>query len=219
VRRFGSERWTTGTQPNQYRFAGEQIQAGIQYLRARYYDTSTGRFLSKDPAGPDYLAPQSLNPYVYVRNNPANLTDPTGLCIFGLPCPSKEDIEKVLKAVQFTTVITLDVVAISFSGVAALITDVSTVIGCVGGGPVGCMVGYARGRALSLNVYAIANAASFGSLMVGCSGHFTDEECSETLSLFIASLVYADPNAGLIIDIETLCHDLEVECIISWQSE
>jgi RHS repeat-associated protein len=80
---YGSFRSGSVPQPNEYRFAGEETQAGIQYLRARYYDTSTGRFLSKDPAAPDYRAPQSLNRFPYVRNNPINFTDPTGLTHMG----------------------------------------------------------------------------------------------------------------------------------------
>jgi RHS repeat-associated protein len=36
--------------PTEYGFAGQQTDpTGLQYLRARYYDPSTGRFLSRDP--------------------------------------------------------------------------------------------------------------------------------------------------------------------------
>jgi hypothetical protein len=41
--------------------------------RARYYDSSSGRFLSEDPAR------SSSNFYPYVRNNSVNGTDPRGL--------------------------------------------------------------------------------------------------------------------------------------------
>jgi RHS repeat-associated protein len=36
---------------------------------ARYYDPAMGRFLSADPAEPDYTDPQSLNRYSYTRKN------------------------------------------------------------------------------------------------------------------------------------------------------
>ena len=42
------------------------------YLRARYYDPTTGRFTSEDPAK------DGLNWYVYCGNNPINRWDPTG---------------------------------------------------------------------------------------------------------------------------------------------
>ena len=47
--------------------------SGTSYYRARYYDQSSGRFLSEDPAR------SSSNFYPYVRNNPGNGTDPRGL--------------------------------------------------------------------------------------------------------------------------------------------
>lgn len=44
--------------------------------RARYYDSSIGRFLSEDPFG----FGGGNNFYAYVANNPTDLTDPFGLC-------------------------------------------------------------------------------------------------------------------------------------------
>ena len=50
---------------------GEQNDPnGLEYLRARYYDSATGRFLSRDPLG---------GGYPYAGGNPANMLDPTGL--------------------------------------------------------------------------------------------------------------------------------------------
>ncbi len=45
----------------------------MAYLRARYYDQATGRFLGQDPL-------PFLQRYVYVGNNPANFVDPAGAC-------------------------------------------------------------------------------------------------------------------------------------------
>lgn len=47
----------------------------MYYLRARYYDTELGRFISEDPL--KFLA--GINHYVYVFNNPLNANDPSGL--------------------------------------------------------------------------------------------------------------------------------------------
>ena len=51
---------------------------GLYYLRARYYDPETGRFLSKDrvPGSADYPAAQ--HPYAYALNNPCSFVDPSG---------------------------------------------------------------------------------------------------------------------------------------------
>ncbi|MGB3055141.1 MAG: RHS repeat-associated core domain-containing protein, partial [Acidimicrobiales bacterium] len=57
-------------------------ETGYIYLRARHYDPVTGQFTTQDP-----LVAITEEPYGYVGGNPANRTDPTGLCVMGLPCP------------------------------------------------------------------------------------------------------------------------------------
>ena len=49
---------------------------GYVYLRNRWYDPQTGRFLSQDPIG---LA-GGVNLYAYAGNNPTSYSDPFGLC-------------------------------------------------------------------------------------------------------------------------------------------
>ncbi|GAA0927045.1 polymorphic toxin-type HINT domain-containing protein [Streptomyces thermoalcalitolerans] len=51
---------------------------GLIHLGAREYDPDTGRFISVDPVL-DLTDPQQMHGYVYGNNNPATLSDPTGL--------------------------------------------------------------------------------------------------------------------------------------------
>jgi RHS repeat-associated protein len=51
-------------------------------LRARWYDPATGCFTTRDPFPGFAVLPQTLHPYVYVNNNPVNLTDPSGKFAF-----------------------------------------------------------------------------------------------------------------------------------------
>jgi RHS repeat-associated protein len=70
---------TTGTPPAAYPFAfGGRVPiiGALEYFRSRFYDNSTGRFLSEDPLG---LAGSSTNLYQYVGNDPATSTDKVGL--------------------------------------------------------------------------------------------------------------------------------------------
>lgn len=65
---------------NPYGYAGEEYDedTGLIYLRNRYYDPELGRFISPDCILGILGDPQTLNAYVYVRNNPVNFIDPSG---------------------------------------------------------------------------------------------------------------------------------------------
>jgi RHS repeat-associated protein len=47
-------------------------ESDLQYMRARYYEPGTGRFVTQDPAR------QSVNWYVYCGNNPIRFVDSSG---------------------------------------------------------------------------------------------------------------------------------------------
>jgi hypothetical protein len=57
--------------------AGLVLEGVRKTYRARYYNPTTGRFLSEDPMG---FAGSGTNLYAYAKNNPINLKDPYGLC-------------------------------------------------------------------------------------------------------------------------------------------
>ena len=52
---------------------------GLLYIRARYYSTKRGRFITKDPTTGKDGDSQSLNRYIYALNNPVRLIDISGL--------------------------------------------------------------------------------------------------------------------------------------------
>ena len=71
---FGAVRAHTGGGASEFTYTGEQNDpTGLEYLRARYYDGATGRFLSEDPI-------PSSHSYSYVGSNPARFVDPAGAC-------------------------------------------------------------------------------------------------------------------------------------------
>ncbi len=73
---FGATATSGEASSNPAQFTGREADAtGLYYYRARYYDTTTQRFLSEDPL--DFAA-GDRNLYAYVLNDPVNLTDPTG---------------------------------------------------------------------------------------------------------------------------------------------
>ena len=77
---FGNLLKSTGSAKNYYRYCGEQFDetTGLYYLRARYMDTSTGRFISQDTYQGDINDPVSLHKYLYCSSNPVMNIDPSG---------------------------------------------------------------------------------------------------------------------------------------------
>jgi hypothetical protein len=61
----------------------------MQYLRARYYNPSTGTFNRLDPFAGNTQDPQSLHKYLYTHGDPIQGIDPRGLMIEGWPDPIK----------------------------------------------------------------------------------------------------------------------------------
>ncbi len=61
-----------------YTWTGREfdVETQLQFNRARYYDSTTGRWISQDPLGFDA---GDSNLYRYVNNRPTGVTDPSGL--------------------------------------------------------------------------------------------------------------------------------------------
>jgi len=68
---FGNLINSTGSTPNVYLFAGEQYDPalGLYYNRARYLNTTTGRFWSMDTFEGRTKDPRSLHKYSYVSGS------------------------------------------------------------------------------------------------------------------------------------------------------
>jgi len=77
---FGKQTGSTGSITNPFQYTGREFdtETSLYYYRARYYDPTSGRFISEDPLGWD-VGP---NYYSYVDNSPLFLLDPSGLA----PC-------------------------------------------------------------------------------------------------------------------------------------
>jgi RHS repeat-associated protein len=77
---FGNVLNHTGTTPNNYLYRGEQFDPdlGLYYLRARYYNPQTGRFMSRDPEDGKPWDPRTLHKYLYAGGDPVNRIDPSG---------------------------------------------------------------------------------------------------------------------------------------------
>ena len=77
---FGVEKNISDIDTNVFRYCGEYFdtETGTIYLRARYYNPTTGRFISRDSFVGKKSDPLSLNLYTYCANNPVRYIDPSG---------------------------------------------------------------------------------------------------------------------------------------------
>jgi RHS repeat-associated protein len=87
---YGAVRSSTGTSTSKHKFVGclghmSEDETGLIYMRARYMDPVTGRFVSEDPEK------TGANWFAYCADNPVNLIDSNG--------KSFEQVCKVLAAV------------------------------------------------------------------------------------------------------------------------
>ncbi|NID17236.1 RHS repeat domain-containing protein [Luteibacter yeojuensis] len=69
------------------------LDSGLVYMQARYYDPDIGRFMSVDPLSSELANLLNVDDYAYASDNPVVNWDPTGLCpisVDGQECPATE---------------------------------------------------------------------------------------------------------------------------------
>ncbi len=76
---YGEQLLTVSTLPDSKAYIGERqdVETGLIYLHARYYDPVLGRFIQADTWDPD-IAGVDINRYAYALNDPINKSDPNG---------------------------------------------------------------------------------------------------------------------------------------------
>jgi len=74
---FGNLVATSGSIVNNFRYTARELdtETNLYFYRARYYDQTTGRFMSEDPVG---FRGGQIDFYPYVKNSPLNFADPLG---------------------------------------------------------------------------------------------------------------------------------------------
>jgi RHS repeat-associated protein len=83
---FGNTTASSGSLTNPFQYASREFdsEAMLYFMRARYFDPATGRFLSEDPLR---FGAKAVDFYQYAYNSPTNATDPFGLQTTTAPPP------------------------------------------------------------------------------------------------------------------------------------
>ena len=93
---YGGEQTVTSDDRTKFGTYHRDSTTGHDYADQRYYTSQYGRFMSADPLLGDVTRPQSWNRYSYAGSDPANQSDPSGLCYINTvfypdgayPCPA-----------------------------------------------------------------------------------------------------------------------------------
>ncbi|MGF7237570.1 MAG: RHS repeat-associated core domain-containing protein, partial [Frankia sp.] len=166
----------TGTK--RYRYDGKERdeETGLYYYGARYYASWLGRWLSPDPAG----LPDGTNGYRYVKNDPVNTTDPTGMWSM----PSWRTLAVVAAVVVVGTVLTVAtagvagplvvgaVASIGLTGTAATVATgvaVGAIAGAVGGAAAGA-AGEATRQTVNSRALGLGTEEFSGGKIAGAAG-------------------------------------------------
>ena len=79
---FGETRFESGTTPTEYKFTGQfsnELEFGLYFYNARWYDAAIGHFAQADSIVPvSTQGVQAYDRYAYSNNNPVRYSDPSG---------------------------------------------------------------------------------------------------------------------------------------------
>jgi RHS repeat-associated protein len=105
----------TGQAVTPFQYAGQYTDAesSYQYLQARFYDPSTGQFLTRDP-----IFPLTMEAYTYAANNPLNKVDPSGLAWWNPTSWTKPTWDNIATGIGFIG-LGLGIGAVAATAVAA----------------------------------------------------------------------------------------------------
>ena len=111
-----------GDSENSYLFAGEQFDKNLEdyYLRQRFYDPGSGRFLRRDTYEGRLNEPITLHKYLYANANPVNGIDPSGLSTISLSelnlIQSMQQALSSIAVPSFTQIVTSTYARVVISG-------------------------------------------------------------------------------------------------------
>lgn len=146
-----------------FTYTGRELdsESGMYYYRARYYDSSTGRFIQQDPdPGSLDQAITVINKYIYAGNSPLNFIDPNGELFFVIPI-----IAGFVGTAVGSALATYIVSAFVLTGLKAVL--VGALVGAISGAIVGAAVGGSLGALEDHVVHGTLNGGMTEGMYAG----------------------------------------------------
>ena len=177
--------------PNVFGYNAEatDYSTGLQYLRARYYDTNIGRFTQEDTYRGNVLRPESMNRYAYAHSNPIRYSDPSGYfgvisAIFG---GTKGERQGALVGGLITTAILVaSTVLITATGIFGVI--ISAIIGSLASGLGDFVSQYVAAKVDGKEFNLDATSKDVHSKGLLISNTCPSKNCSSLYSVFISTI-------------------------------
>jgi RHS repeat-associated protein len=166
-----------GTTPLGYVGEFSDAETGMQYLRARYYDSATGQLISRDP-----LAVRTGSVYGYVGGNPLNFVDPSGLnkCEVGAnplrwagnatDCASKADPKQVVQTINSLSTYVAGAAGLCTVAGAASVIGAPVAAVCASVGAIAVTVNLGTGVALTVTGNKSPTSLAIDGALAGLSG-------------------------------------------------
>ncbi|MCY2990852.1 MAG: hypothetical protein NTY19_23695, partial [Planctomycetota bacterium] len=158
---------TNPAQGDRFKITGREwdVETGLYYYRARYFDPRQGRFVSADPLG---FAAGDVNLYRYVGNAPVILRDPLGLEPIGYSVILQQDMAVGGAAVGAVMGYVCSYLEEWCQSGDATRATASGNLGMLQGAALGASLGYAAGSASALSkLVATSAGGAFGGLYLG----------------------------------------------------
>lgn len=115
----------------------EDVDSGLVYMQARYYDPAVGRFLTIDPASVDPGNAYDFNRFLYAKGNPLRYLDPDG----------KRYAESWSRQGVLIGSTSVAVASVAVDAATGGVNILATPAEVAGGGIAGGLLGYQLGRA------------------------------------------------------------------------
>ena len=167
----------SGSSTTDYQYTGQrnEVEIGLYYYVARFYDPQLARFISADTIIPEPGKSQGYDRYAYVNGNPISFNDPSGHCPLCVSAAIGAGIGAVVGGVGYGIYITATGNEFKW-GQLALAAGGGLAAGALIGTGVGWAAGVSQATATTAAITGAGTAASTATTVLSVTGGDPSDE-------------------------------------------